>query len=160
MGPLISHEHRDKVLSYYNKAVEQGSEVLLGGGVPDMPTKYAKGAWIEPTIWLGSKDDSAVVREEIFGPCCSLLPFEDEDEVLARANDTKYGLAGSIWTENTSRAHRTAQKLDAGLVWVNSWFLRDLRTAFGGAKHSGIGREGGVHGLEFYTELKNICIKL
>lgn len=160
MGPLISHEHRDKVLSYYNKAVEQGSEVLLGGGVPDMPSKYAKGAWIEPTIWLGSKDDSAVVREEIFGPCCSLLPFEDEDEVLARANDTKYGLAGSIWTENTSRAHRAAQKLDAGLVWVNSWFLRDLRTAFGGAKHSGIGREGGVHGLEFYTELKNICIKL
>ena len=160
MGPLISHEHRNKVLSYYKQAVEQGSEVLIGGGIPDVSKKYAKGAWIEPTIWLNSKEDSAVMREEIFGPCCSLLSFSDEDEVIARANNTEYGLAGSIWTENTSRAHRVAQKIDAGLIWVNSWFLRDLRTAFGGAKKSGIGREGGVHGLEFYTELKNICVKL
>ncbi len=160
MGPLISHEHRDKVLSYYKKAVEQGSEVILGGGVPDMGDALNGGAWIEPTIWMGSKQTDIVVQEEIFGPCCSLLPFEDEEEVIALANDTKYGLCAAVWTENGSRAHRVSSQLDVGVVWANSWFLRDLRTAFGGAKQSGIGREGGVHGLEFYTELKNICIKL
>ena len=160
MGPLISKEHQQKVLSYYEKAVAQGSETLLGGGIPEMPGEQSKGAWIQPTIWVGSKPESAVVREEIFGPCCSLLPFEDEDEVIALANDTKYGLCASVWTENSSQAHRVAGQMEAGLVWVNSWFLRDLRTAFGGAKQSGIGREGGVHGLEFYTELKNICVKL
>jgi aminomuconate-semialdehyde/2-hydroxymuconate-6-semialdehyde dehydrogenase len=160
MGPLISKEHQQKVLSYYEKALAQGSETLLGGGIPEMPGEQSKGAWIQPTIWVGSKPESAVVREEIFGPCCSLLPFEDEDEVIALANDTKYGLCASVWTENSSQAHRVAGQMEAGLVWVNSWFLRDLRTAFGGAKQSGIGREGGVHGLEFYTELKNICVKL
>lgn len=159
-GPLISHEHRDKVLSYYKKAVAEGSEVLLGGGVPDMGPDLNGGAWIEPTIWTGSKADSAVIREEIFGPCCSIIPFEDEDAVIETANDTEYGLCASVWTENSARAHRVAGQLEVGLAWINSWFLRDLRTPFGGAKQSGIGREGGVHGLEFYTELKNICVKL
>ena len=160
MGPLISKEHQRKVLSYYDKAVDQGSEVLLGGGVPEMPGALKNGAWIQPTIWVGSKPDSAVVREEIFGPCCSLLPFDDEEEVIGLANDTDYGLGAAIWTGDASRAHRVANRMEVGLVWVNSWFLRDLRTSFGGAKQSGIGREGGVHGLEFYTELKNVCIKL
>ncbi len=159
-GPLVSHEHRAKVLSYYQLAVEEGATVEIGGGVPDMGEALNAGAWIEPTIWTGLADDARVIREEIFGPCCHIRPFDTEEEVIQLANDTDYGLAAAIWTENSSRAVRVAEQIEAGLVWVNSWFLRDLRTAFGGAKQSGIGREGGVHGLEFYTELKNICIKM
>ena len=160
-GPLVSLEHRDKVAYYYNLAKEEGATVEIGGGIPDMGDDVLNaGAWIEPTIWTGLSDDARVIKEEIFGPCCHIRPFDYEDEIIALANDTEYGLAAAIWTENTSRAVRVAEQIEAGLVWVNSWFLRDLRTAFGGAKQSGIGREGGVHGLEFYTELKNICVKL
>lgn len=159
-GPLVSLEHRQKVHSYYQLAVEEGATVEIGGGIPDMGDELNAGAWIEPTIWTGLADDARVIKEEIFGPCCHIRPFDDEDEVIALANDTPYGLAAAIWTTDSSRAIRVAQQMQAGLVWVNSWFLRDLRTAFGGAKQSGIGREGGVHGLEFYTELKNICVKL
>lgn len=160
-GPLVSLEHRDKVAYYYGLAKEEGATVEIGGGIPDMgDAELNAGAWIEPTIWTGLSDNARVVREEIFGPCCHIRPFDSEDEVIALANDTDYGLAATLWTESTSRAVRVAEQIEAGLVWVNSWFLRDLRTAFGGAKQSGIGREGGVHGLEFYTELKNICIKL
>ena len=160
MGPLISKEHQEKVLSYYRKAVAEGATVVTGGGVPDMPGELANGSWVQPTIWTGLPETAAVVKEEIFGPCCHISPFDSEEEVLARANDNVYGLATAIWTRDISRAHRVAAKMEVGLVWVNSWFLRDLRTPFGGAKQSGIGREGGVHSLEFYTELKNICIKL
>jgi aminomuconate-semialdehyde/2-hydroxymuconate-6-semialdehyde dehydrogenase len=160
MGPLISQEHRRKVLSYYEKAVAEGATVVTGGGVPAMPGDLAEGAWVQPTIWTGLPETAAVVREEIFGPCCHIRPFDSEDEVVALANDTPYGLSSSIWTTNLPRAHRVASAVEAGIVWVNSWFLRDLRTAFGGMKQSGIGREGGVHSLEFYTELKNVCIKL
>ncbi|EGZ49891.1 2-hydroxymuconic semialdehyde dehydrogenase [Neisseria wadsworthii] len=159
-GPLVSQEHRNKVLSYYKLAVEEGATVEIGGGVPDMGEALKDGAWVEPTIWTGLPDDARVIREEIFGPCCHIRPFDTEEEAVALANDTDYGLAAAIWTENSSRAVRVAEQMEAGIVWVNSWFLRDLRTAFGGAKQSGIGREGGVHGLEFYTELKNICIKM
>mgnify|MGYP001386884306 FL=1 len=160
-GPLVSLEHRAKVKYYYDLAREEGATVEIGGGIPDMgDAALNQGAWIEPTIWTGLSDNARVIREEIFGPCCHIRPFDSEDEVIALANDTQYGLAAAVWTENTSRAVRVAEQLEAGIVWVNSWFLRDLRTAFGGAKQSGIGREGGVHGLEFYTELKNICIKL
>jgi aminomuconate-semialdehyde/2-hydroxymuconate-6-semialdehyde dehydrogenase len=160
MGPLISKEHQAKVLSYYRKAVEQGATVVTGGGVPAMPGALAGGAWIEPTIWTGLADDAAVCREEIFGPCCHVAPFDTEEEVVGRANDNIYGLATAIWTGNLARAHRVAGQIEVGIAWVNSWFLRDLRTPFGGAKQSGIGREGGVHSLEFYTELRNVCIKL
>ncbi|MES9860358.1 MAG: 2-hydroxymuconic semialdehyde dehydrogenase [Candidatus Thiodiazotropha sp. 4PDIVS1] len=160
LGPLISEEHRSKVLSYYRKAEEEGATVVTGGKAPDMPDSLAGGAWVEPTIWTDLPDDAACVREEIFGPCCHVRPFDSEEEAVALANDTEYGLATAIWTENSSRAHRVAAQIDAGIAWVNSWFLRDLRTPFGGSKQSGIGREGGVHSLEFYTELKNICIKL
>jgi aminomuconate-semialdehyde/2-hydroxymuconate-6-semialdehyde dehydrogenase len=160
LGPLISREHRDKVLSYYERAVQDGATVVTGGGVPDMGDGLSQGAWVEPTIWTGLADDSAVVRDEIFGPCCHVRPFDTEDEAVRLANDTPYGLAAAIWTGNLSRAHRLGRRIEAGIIWVNSWFLRDLRTPFGGSKSSGIGREGGVHSLEFYTELRNMCVKL
>jgi aminomuconate-semialdehyde/2-hydroxymuconate-6-semialdehyde dehydrogenase len=159
-GPLVSLEHREKVHSYYKLAVEEGATVVTGGGIPDMGAEMNSGAWIEPTIWTDLADDARVIREEIFGPCCHIRPFDTEEEAIALANDTDYGLCAAVWTENSSRAVRVAEAMEVGLVWVNSWFLRDLRTAFGGAKQSGIGREGGVHGLEFYSELKNVCIKL
>lgn len=160
MGPLISQEHKEKVMSYYKKAKEEGATVVLGGGAPTMSPELENGAWVEPTIWTGLPESATVVQEEIFGPCCHIQPFDTEEEAILLANDTNYGLAASVWTENNSKAHRVSAQIEAGIVWVNSWFLRDLRTPFGGAKHSGIGREGGVHSLEFYTELKNICIKL
>lgn len=159
-GPMISHEHQEKVLSYYKIAVEEGATVVVGGGVPDMPDDLKEGAWVEPTIWTGLPETATVMKEEIFGPCCHIAPFDDEQEVIRLANDTPYGLATTIWTTNLSCGHRVAAKIDVGITWINSWFLRDLRTAFGGSKQSGIGREGGVHSLEFYTETRNICVKL
>ena len=159
-GPLISLEHRRKVMSYYDRAREEGATVAAGGGVLEMPGELSGGAWIEPAIWTGLSENSAVNREEIFGPCAHVRPFDDEDEAIELANDTPYGLVAMLHTGGVSRAHRVAARLDAGLVWVNSWFLRDLRTAFGGTKQSGIGREGGIHSLEFYTELTNVCIRL
>jgi aminomuconate-semialdehyde/2-hydroxymuconate-6-semialdehyde dehydrogenase len=160
IGPLISRGHREKVLSYYNKAKAEGATVVTGGGVPPMPGELAGGAWIEPTIWTGLPETSAVVRQEIFGPCCHVRAFDREEEAVRLANDTPYGLAATIWTRELARAHRVSAAMEVGIVWVNSWFLRDLRTPFGGSKASGIGREGGVHSLEFYTEQRNICIKL
>jgi aminomuconate-semialdehyde/2-hydroxymuconate-6-semialdehyde dehydrogenase len=160
LGPLISIGHRQKVLSYYELAIADGATVVTGGGVPSMPSHLAEGAWIQPTIWTGLPESSSVVREEIFGPCCHIAPFDSEDEVVRLVNATSYGLAASVWTSNLQVAHRMGAALEVGVCWINAWFLRDLRTAFGGAKQSGIGREGGVHSLEFYTELRNICIRL
>jgi aminomuconate-semialdehyde/2-hydroxymuconate-6-semialdehyde dehydrogenase len=160
IGPLISHAHRDKVLRYYRRAVEDGATVVCGGGVPTMSGPLAGGAWIQPTIWTGLPESSSVVRDEIFGPCCHVRPFDSEDEVVHLANDTAYGLAATVWTRDVARALRLGSILDVGVLWVNSWFLRDLRTPFGGTKQSGIGREGGVHSLEFYTELRNVCIAI
>jgi aminomuconate-semialdehyde/2-hydroxymuconate-6-semialdehyde dehydrogenase len=160
LGPLISAEHRQKVLSYYEKARAEGATVVTGGGVPAMTGALAEGHWVQPTIWTGLPETACVVREEIFGPCCHIAPFDTEEEAVALANDTHYGLATTVWTQDLGRAHRVARRIEVGICWVNSWFLRDLRTAFGGAKASGIGREGGVHSLEFYTELRNVCIKL
>ena len=160
LGPLISREHQQKVLSYYQKAKDEGATVVTGGGVPQMKGALAEGHWVQPTIWTGLPETAAVIREEIFGPCCHIAPFDTEEEAVALANATDYGLATTVWTENLGRAHRMAKQIEVGICWINSWFLRDLRTAFGGAKASGIGREGGVHSLEFYTELRNVCIKL
>ena len=158
-GPLVSKKHQEKVLSYYKVAVEEGATVVTGGGVPDMAGELADGCWVQPTIWTGLPETARVIKEEIFGPCCHIAPFDTEDEVLEKANDNKYGLACAIWTQDVSRAHRVAQKMEVGISWVNSWFLRDLRTPFGGSKQSGIGREGGVHSFEFYTELRNVMLK-
>jgi len=160
MGPLISKDHQEKVLSYYKMAKDLGANVVLGGGIPEMDDELKGGYWIEPTIWTGLPEDSPIVKEEIFGPCCHIAPFDTEEEAIKLANDTEYGLAATVFSENLTKAHSVAGKIDAGIVWVNSWFLRDLRTPFGGMKKSGIGREGGHHSLEFYTELKNICIKM
>jgi aminomuconate-semialdehyde/2-hydroxymuconate-6-semialdehyde dehydrogenase len=160
MGPLISLGHREKVLGYYRQAVADGATVVTGGGVPEFNSELAEGAWVQPTIWTDLPENSAVIREEIFGPCCHIAPFDEEDEVVRLVNDTPYGLAASVWTSNLQVAHRMGSVLNVGVCWINSWFLRDLRTAFGGAKQSGIGREGGVHSLEFYTELRNVCVRL
>jgi aminomuconate-semialdehyde/2-hydroxymuconate-6-semialdehyde dehydrogenase len=141
-------------------AKDLGANVVLGGGVPKMDAELAEGYWIDPTIWTGLPEDSPIVKDEIFGPCCHIAPFDTEEEAIQLANDTQYGLAATVFSENLTKAHRVAGNIDAGIVWVNSWFLRDLRTPFGGMKKSGIGREGGHHSLEFYTELKNICIKM
>jgi aminomuconate-semialdehyde/2-hydroxymuconate-6-semialdehyde dehydrogenase len=160
LGPLISTEHKRKVLSYYEKARAEGATVVTGGGVPTMDPALAEGNWVQPTIWTGLPESASVIREEIFGPCCHIAPFDTEEEAIALANATDYGLATTVWTQNLGTAHRMAAAIEVGLCWINSWFLRDLRTAFGGAKASGIGREGGVHSLEFYTELRNVMVKL
>jgi aminomuconate-semialdehyde/2-hydroxymuconate-6-semialdehyde dehydrogenase len=160
LGPLISSQHREKVLSYYRLAREEGAEVVTGGGVPEFGNALDKGFYVQPTIYTGLPESARCVKEEIFGPVCHIAPFDTEDEAVSMANDTKYGLAASIWTTNLKRGHRVAQQMNVGITWVNCWFLRDLRTPFGGVGLSGIGREGGMHSLNFYSELNNICIRL
>ena len=160
LGPLISAEHQAKVREYYELALGEGAHVVTGGGIPEMAGDLADGFWIEPTIWTGLGENSRTVKEEIFGPCTHLQPFDDASQAVAMANDTEYGLSASIWTSDLNTAHRVAAQVEVGITWVNSWFLRDLRTPFGGSKSSGIGREGGVHSLEFYSELRNVCIQL
>lgn len=159
MGPVISVEHRAKVLSFYEKAKAEGAQVLAGGNAAAV-RGYEDGYWVEPTVWAGLPETSAIVTDEIFGPCAHLTPFDTEAEGVHLASNSQYGLATSIWTTNLSRAHRVARQIEVGITWVNCWFLRDLRTPFGGSKRSGIGREGGLHSLEFYTELRNVCVKL
>ena len=160
MGPLVSKAHQQKVLAYYQLAKEEGAKFIVGGGVPHFGDERDNGCYIEPTIITGLPDDARTNQEEIFGPICHISVFDDEDEVIYRANQTKYGLAAAIWTDNIHRGHRVAPQMEAGLVWVNTWFLRDLRAPFGGVKLSGIGREGGQHSLRFYAEPTNICIKV
>lgn len=160
MGPLISHTHQQKVLGYYQLAVEEGATLVTGGGKPEFGDERDDGAFVQPTIITGLPQSARCVREEVFGPICHIAPFDTEAEAIALANDSDYGLAGTVWTTHLQRAHRVAHQIEAGIVWVNDWYLRDLRTPFGGVKLSGIGREGGVHSLNFYSEPTNICIKL
>ncbi|EPR30182.1 MULTISPECIES: 2-hydroxymuconic semialdehyde dehydrogenase [Geobacillus] len=157
VGALISEEHYERVMSYIELAKEEGGRILTGGKRPD---GLDQGYYLEPTIIVGVNRNCRIVREEVFGPVVTVMPFDEEEEVIAQANDTHYGLSATIWTNDLRRAHRVAARIEAGIVWVNTWFLRDLRTPFGGMKQSGIGREGGMHSFEFYTELTNICIKL
>jgi aminomuconate-semialdehyde/2-hydroxymuconate-6-semialdehyde dehydrogenase len=159
-GPLISKAHREKVLSYYQLARKEGATIVSGGAVPRFGDALDNGFYIEPTIFTGLAESARCVKEEIFGPVCHIAPFDSEEEAIALANDTKYGLAACVWTTHLKRGHRVAEQLRAGISWVNCWFLRDLRTPFGGVGLSGIGREGGMHSLNFYSELNNICVKL
>ncbi|MEP7180260.1 MAG: 2-hydroxymuconic semialdehyde dehydrogenase [Pseudonocardiales bacterium] len=159
-GPLISAEHREKVLRYYRLAEEAGAKTLVGGGVPALGDDLDGGSWIEPTLWTGLTNTDRPLREEIFGPVAALVPFDTEEEAIALANDTDYGLASSVWTTDLSRGHRVAQRMNVGMSWVNTWFLRDLRSPFGGVGLSGIGREGGQHSMDFYTEPTNVCVQL
>ena len=160
MGPLISRQHREKVLSYYDLASKEGARVVTGGGIPKFGDARDNGCYVQPTLWTGLPETSRTVKEEIFGPCAHIAPFDTEEQAIAMANDSRYGLASTVWTTNLSRGHRVAQAMECGIAWVNCWFLRDLRTPFGGAKLSGIGREGGLHSLNFYSEPTNVCVKL
>lgn len=156
VGALVSEEHYNKVLKYLDIAKEEGGNFLIGGKKSDME----KGFYVDPTIITGLGKDSRCVREEIFGPVVTVTPFDTEEEVLEQVNDTHYGLSASLWTGNVKRATRLSAQIEAGIVWVNTWFLRDLRTPFGGMKYSGIGREGGAHSFDFYSELTNVTLKL
>ncbi|MBD2894021.1 2-aminomuconic 6-semialdehyde dehydrogenase [Actinomadura sp. RB99] len=159
-GPMISAAHRDKVLSYYRLAREEGATVVAGGGAPSFGDDRDGGFHVEPTVLTGLPETARTVREEIFGPVCHVAPFDTEDEALRLANDSPYGLASTVWTRDLSRAHRVAPKVETGIVWVNCWNLRDLRTPFGGVKASGIGREGGEYSLDFFSEPVNVCIQI
>lgn len=159
-GPLVSAEHRDKVLSYFQIARDEGAVFVTGGGVPKMHGDLNNGFWVEPTVITGLTASARCMREEVFGPICHVAPFETEAEAIALANDTDYGLAATIWTQDLNTAHRVAESMRVGQAWVNTWFLRDLRTPFGGSGHSGIGREGGLHSLNFYSDITNVCIRV
>jgi len=160
LGALVSQAHFDKVTGCIERARAEGGRVLCGGESIKVDGRCADGWFVAPTVIEGLSADCATNQEEIFGPVVTLLPFDDDDEALAIANGTGYGLAASMWTSDLNRAHRVAAKLDFGIVWINCWLLRDLRTPFGGVKNSGIGREGGVEALRFFTEPKNICLRL
>ncbi|SNS57789.1 2-hydroxymuconic semialdehyde dehydrogenase [Actinomadura mexicana] len=159
-GPMISAGHRDKVLSYFRLARQEGATVVAGGGAPRFGDARDGGFHVEPTVLTGLPETARTVREEIFGPVCHVAPFDTEDEALALANDSPYGLAATVWTRDLSRAHRVAPRVETGIVWVNCWNLRDLRTPFGGVKASGIGREGGEYSLDFFSEPVNVCVQI
>lgn len=160
LGAVVSKPHQEKVLSYVDLAKEEGGTVLTGGHAVYLEGEYASGYYIAPTILEGLEYTCRTNQEEIFGPVVTITPFDTEEEVLTMANSVEYGLASTVWTENLTKAHRMAGKIQAGIVWVNCWLLRDLRTPFGGVKNSGVGREGGFEALKFFTEAKNVCIKL
>lgn len=184
VGAIVSRQHFEKILSYIDLAKKEGGRILTGGNTVPAETQrsgdesepgaiatgsdpqsairdpQSSGWFIAPTVIEGLPHDCRTNQEEIFGPVVTIMPFDTEDEVLGYANSVRYGLAATVWTENLSRAHRISAKLESGIVWVNCWMLRDLRTPFGGVKDSGIGREGGFEALRFFTEEKNVCVKL
>jgi aminomuconate-semialdehyde/2-hydroxymuconate-6-semialdehyde dehydrogenase len=160
IGAVVSKPHQEKVLSYVELAKQEGGMVLCGGHAVKFEGEFSEGYYIAPTIIEGLTYNCRTNQEEIFGPVVTIMPFDKEEEALQYANSTIYGLASTVWTENLTRAHRIAQQLHTGIVWINCWLLRDLRTPFGGVKSSGVGREGGFEAIEFFTEPKNVCIKL
>jgi aminomuconate-semialdehyde/2-hydroxymuconate-6-semialdehyde dehydrogenase len=165
VGAIVSKPHFDKIMSYIDLAKAEGGKILTGGNASvtterGKAGRCADGWFIQPTVIEGLPFDCRTNQEEIFGPVVTIQPFDTEDEVLGYANSVRYGLSATVWTENLSRAHRVAAKLDSGIIWVNCWMLRDLRTPFGGMKDSGLGREGGFEALKFFTEEKNVCIKI
>ncbi len=159
LGALISKEHKEKVQSYLELAEMEGGTILCGGTEPELDGKLANGYFLKPAVVEGLGNDCRFNQEEIFGPVVSIQPFDTEEEALQLANGVRYGLSSTVWTQDISRASRMAEGLEAGIVWINCWMLRDLRTPFGGVKQSGVGREGGQEVLRFFTEAKNVCIK-
>lgn len=159
LGAIVSHDHQQKILSYIELAQQEGGTVIYGGQVPEVNKRCRNGYFLQPTIIEGLPLQCRTNQEEIFGPVVTLQPFDTAAEALALANGTDYGLACSLWTQDLSRAHSMGEQLAFGIVWVNCWMLRDLRTPFGGMKNSGMGREGGWEALRFFTEPKNVCVK-
>lgn len=160
-GAVVSAPHYDKILSRIRIAVDEGGDILCGGrAVSPKSPRCADGWFVEPTLIQGLEPGCTTNQEEIFGPVATIAPFDDEEEAVALANGTRYGLAASLWSRDVDRCHRVAQRLQAGLVWVNCWMVRDLRTPMGGMKDSGVGREGGMDAMRFFTEAKNICISM
>ncbi len=159
IGAVVSESHMQKILGYIDLAIQEGGTILTGGKRAIMTNEFANGYYIEPTIIEGLSYTCQVNQEEIFGPVVTIEKFETADEAIIKANSTKYGLAAMVWTNDINKANRMAAKLKSGIVWVNCWMIRDLRTPFGGVKNSGVGREGGFDAFDFFTEPKNVCIK-
>ncbi len=160
VGALVSEAHMNKVLTYIALAKSEGGKILCGGKRIAMPGRCANGYFVEPTVIVDLDQYCRTNQEEIFGPVVTIMPFDAEEDAIAFANATAYGLSATIWTENLKRAHHVAHQIKSGIIWVNCWLLRDLRTPFGGMKQSGVGREGGWEALRFFTEAKNVCVKL
>jgi aminomuconate-semialdehyde/2-hydroxymuconate-6-semialdehyde dehydrogenase len=159
LGAVVSKPHMEKVLSYVELAKQEGGTVLCGGKRAIIDGEFSEGYYLEPTVIEGLAHTCRTNQEEIFGPVVTIQPFDTDEEALMMANSTKYGLASTVWTNNLKRAHIIARELHTGIVWINCWLLRDLRTPFGGVKSSGVGREGGFEALQFFTEPKNVCVK-
>jgi aminomuconate-semialdehyde/2-hydroxymuconate-6-semialdehyde dehydrogenase len=160
VGALVSEGHMNKVLSYIDLAKKEGGKILCGGKRVVLSGRCSTGYFVEPTVIVGLDQNCRTNQEEIFGPVVTIIPFDTEEEAIGYANSNAYGLSATLWTENLKRAHRVAHQIKSGIIWVNCWLLRDLRTPFGGMKQSGVGREGGWEALRFFTEAKNVCIKL
>lgn len=160
LGAMVSEAHMNKVLSYIALAKQEGGKILAGGNQVKLTGRCAGGYFLEPTIIVGLDPQCRTNQEEIFGPVVTIIPFDTEEEVIMYANSTSYGLSATLWTENLKRAHRVSTQIKSGIIWVNCWLFRDLRTPFGGMKQSGVGREGGWEAMRFFTEAKNVCIKL
>ena len=158
LGALISKEHLEKVFGYVKIAKDEGAKILTGGNRVYFNGRLKAGYFMEPTVIEGLDENCQTNQEEIFGPIVTLIPFNSKDEAIRIANATDYGLAASIWSQDLDKASRVAQQINFGIVWLNCWMVRDLRTPFGGTKKSGLGREGGDDGIEFFTEPKNICM--
>ena len=161
VGALISEPHLRKVEGYVELAREEGGAILIGGKRPEnLPERVQDGYFLEPTVIAGLDCQRRVMQEEVFGPVVTVTPFDSPEEAISYANSTRYGLSASVWTQDLQKAHRVAAAIESGTVWVNTWLLRDLRVPFGGMKESGLGREGGFESLDFFTEAKNVCVKL
>ena len=160
LGAVVSEAHFHKVLNCIKLAKQEGGKILCGGEVVKLPGELAGGWFIAPTVIEGLGNDCRTNQDEIFGPVVTIQPFENEEVAINLANGVDYGLSATVWTSDLNRAHRAAAQLQAGIVWINCWLLRDLRTPFGGVKNSGVGREGGWEAMRFFTEAKNVCVMM
>ncbi len=159
LGAVVSQPHQQKILGCIETAKSEGGHLHCGGGPAKVNGRCKNGFFVEPTVFTGLGPETRTNQQEVFGPFVSIQPFDDEDHAVALANDSRYGLSATVWTENIGCGHRMAERIDSGVVWINCWMIRDLRTPFGGMKSSGLGREGGMESLRFFTEPKNVCVK-